>query len=58
MLPPTLSAVVCAHRISYLQSCDGEDHKIHSDDGAVPGALAMIKTVAVRALLGFPAGVE
>lgn len=58
-LPPTPSAVVCAHRISYLHLRGREDHKIRSDDGAVPGALALIKAVLLLVQVGiFPAGVE
>jgi len=42
---PTPSTVVCEHRVSCSHLCGREDHKIYSDDGAVPRALAFIKTL-------------
>lgn len=48
-LPPTPSAVVGAHRISYLHLHSQEDHKTYSDDGAVPRALALLEVLLLTA---------
>jgi len=47
-LPPMLSAVVCTHKASYLDLCDGEEHDVCSEDGLLSLIKALLLLVKVR----------
>lgn len=49
MLPPTVSAIECTHRVSSLHFCGGEQHNIYLKDGPVARALGLIWSVTVGA---------
>lgn len=43
-----LSAVVCTHKASYLDLCDGEEHDVCSEDGLLSLIKALLLLVKVR----------